>query len=314
MTLAGYEEITELCAGARGRVVLARHLASGEQAVVRHVAARFDELRGEAEVLAGLGAPGVVGVRGFQSAPDGGALILDPVEGVDLHTLLGRYRVLAPEAALRVLKDSLLALGAVHGAGVLHRDYRPVAVVVQPDGTTRLTDFGVTRPDGPDGAPAAPDYPAPEQRTGSPADPFTDVYAATAVFAECLTGDGGDRPLPEELRPLVRRGMAARPEDRPGSALEFAAELEETAVAAYGPDWERLGTVALAGAVTGMPPAPDPVRAASPPAVSAPPPPAPEAARRGRLSRLGGLRTLVAVLVGVLVGLAAALLGTGVLT
>ena len=105
---------------------------------------------------------------------------------------------------------------------------------------------------------------APEQWNDGPATPATDIYAATAVFFECLTGttpfSGPTWQLAaqhrvtavpvervdEPLRALITRGMAKDPAARPGDAVQFLAELEATAEAAYGADWEAQGRSRLA--------------------------------------------------------------------
>ncbi|MFC7586841.1 hypothetical protein ACFQYP_26230 [Nonomuraea antimicrobica] len=107
---------------------------------------------------------------------------------------------------------------------------------------------------------------APEQWDEAPAGPATDVYAATLVFYECLTGHRafhGENvaalayqhqhvPPPledieEPLRPLLEHGLAKDPEGRPESAEAFLDELERTARAAYGEDWELRGRTGLGG-------------------------------------------------------------------
>jgi serine/threonine-protein kinase len=100
---------------------------------------------------------------------------------------------------------------------------------------------------------------APEQWAGQPASPASDIYAATAVFFECLTGrppfEGSirhlreqheHRPVPsievaEPFRDLLERGMAKQPTERPPDAAAFVFELENAAAAAAGPDWEARG-------------------------------------------------------------------------
>ena len=106
---------------------------------------------------------------------------------------------------------------------------------------------------------------APEQWTGAPASPSTDVYAATATLVECLTGHKpypadsiaalrlahlnappptGDVPAP--IRSLVSSGMAKDPERRPADARQFVATLQAAAVEGYGPGWEQRGRRELA--------------------------------------------------------------------
>jgi hypothetical protein len=155
----------------------------------------------------------------------------------------------------------------------VHRDYKPDNVLVTPDGTTKLVDFGLaTRFGATPAAAGTPVYMAPERFNSGPASAASDVYAATATFFECITGarpysgttavelmvQHSEAPIPDELapepvRPLVRAGLAKAPEDRPSSAAEFVAELDEIAGAAYGEDWEERGQRKLATIVAALP-------------------------------------------------------------
>ncbi|GAB3431104.1 protein kinase domain-containing protein [Actinophytocola sediminis] len=274
-TLPGYAEVTQLGVGGFGRVVLAKHEISGVLVAIKYLKAEFltqpDIVAGfqrEAWLLSGVRSPYVVGIRDFVITQDGAALVMEAVPGVSLQALLKAEPVLAPESALALLKGSLLGLAAAHSVGVVHRDYKPGNVLVSQERVSKLVDFGLATLDGYAGlAAGSPAYMAPEQWAGQPGTPATDVYAATCVFYECVTGrrpfdttaehvkamhESAPVPLdnvPEPLRDLVARGMAKDTRARPASAGAFVAELEQRAVAAYGKKWEERGWQRLVASV-----------------------------------------------------------------
>src|SRR5271168_3959775 len=259
--VSGYTEVKTLGSGGFGDVVLARHDASGAQVAIKYLHrqlladAGFAELfRAEAAVLASLDDPNVVRLYEYAESPSGAAIVMELVDGVSLREILTRQGKTTAEAALVVLLGSLLGLAAAHRRGVVHRDYKPENVLVNGQGTSKLTDFGIAARAG-DRAMAAGTlaYAPPEQFGGGPATPSGYVYAATATFYECLTGrppfsgDSAERllyqhlaepvplePVPEPLRPLVAAGMAKDPGDRPADASTFVTELTAVAGRAYG--------------------------------------------------------------------------------
>ncbi|WP_170177591.1 serine/threonine-protein kinase [Thermomonospora umbrina] len=272
--IADFREVRELGRGAQGRVVLAVHEQSGTPVAIKYLAAgaevedraRFAQ---EARMLAQVQSPHVARLYRLVESEQGTAIIMEAVNGASLKEVLAQHGALQPEAALAVLKGSLLGLAAAHAVGVVHRDYKPANVVVPADGYSRLIDFGIAVMAGTASRSGTPSYMAPEQWENEPATPATDVYAATCVFFEAVTGRrpyaGTDQiammnghllqpvpvdSVPEPLRPLVARGMAKRAEHRPFGAAAFVDELEQTARAAYGADWEDRGVRTLAaGAV-----------------------------------------------------------------
>ncbi|MET8946844.1 protein kinase [Streptomyces sp. NPDC004542] len=272
----GYSESLELGSGASGRVVCAVHEETGVPVAVKYLSESLRTrpgfvhgFRAEAQLLGGLESPYVACLYEYVEATEGAAIVMELVDGVSLRTLLARRGPLAPEAALTVLKGSLLGLADAHGLGVVHRDYKPENVLVTPDGVSKLVDFGIAVDAGVSaGIAGTPAYMAPEQWTGAPASFAGDVYAATATFFECLTGRRpytGDslaelalqhveRPVPAEdvpetVRSLVRRGLAKSAADRPADARAFVTDLEESAVSGYGDDWEERGRGLLAALV-----------------------------------------------------------------
>ncbi len=263
----GCTELKALGSGGFGDVMLARHDPTGTLVAIKYLRrelladAEFAQLfRAEAAVLASLDDPNVVRLYEYVESPDGAAIVMELIGGVTLREILTFQGKTTAAAALVVLQGSLLGLAAAHRRGVVHRDYKPENVLVNGDGISKLTDFGIAARAGDHAVPAGTLlYAAPEQMAGAPASPASDVYAATATFYECLTGrppfhgEADDlvrqhrsapvslAPVPEPLRPLVAAGMAKDPRDRPADATTFVTEVSAVASGAYGRDWPQRG-------------------------------------------------------------------------
>ncbi|WP_245623290.1 serine/threonine-protein kinase [Spirillospora albida] len=278
-TLPGFIELKELGSGAQGEVVLARH-ETGTPVAIKYLSPALlgdpfirNLFQTEADLLRRVIDPHVARLLEYVESPYGAAIVMEAVPGRSLRRLLEeRDETLTPETALTILKGSLLGLGAAHAVGVVHRDYKPENVIVRDDGQSKLIDFGIAVLAGQGNRFGTPSYMAPEQWEGAPSTSATDLYAATCVFIECVSGHKPFRgttlaeleaqhseapvPLdgvPEPLHPLMLRGLAKSPSDRFWNAYEFVAELEAIAVQTYGPDWERRGLLtlgALAAAIT----------------------------------------------------------------
>ena len=329
-TVPGFTEQRELGRGASGRVAEAVHDGSGHRVAIKYLspaladdAAFLRRYRGEARALRELRAPQVVQVHEFVEQPGlGAAVITELVDGVSLREMTERSGPANPEAALTVLKGTLLALAAAHARGIGHRDCKPENVLADTAGNVRLTDFGWAVRRGERLPPAGmPPYLAPELWPGAGEGPATDLYAATAVFFYCLTGEppftGTAARLREQhataavpaelvdppLRRLIVWGMAKDPALRPRSAVAFAAELEALAASAYGPGWEERGRGQLAERAAAILPLPS--RAGHAGAQRSPVAPARAAAGDGR-RRAMAIAAVTAAAVVVLGGVAAA--------
>ncbi|MEU6727887.1 protein kinase [Nonomuraea wenchangensis] len=283
----GYREVRQLGAGRTGRVFLATYQSTGAYVAIKYLNATLrrdvefmERFRSDTRHLVELDQPDIVRLYEYVETPARAALVMELVDGVTLRALLAEHGHVTPEAALAVLKGILLALAAAHEKGVAHRDVKPENVLVQADGTSKLTDFGVVVHAEEPGVPAgSPPYMSPELWTRHEAGPQADLYAAACTLFEAVrgrppfraAGEGGqdeldvpatrDRHLtepiplevvPDTLRDLLRRGLAKDPAARYASARAFAAELEEDAVAGYGPEWEKRGRRHLAELATLM--------------------------------------------------------------
>ena len=205
----GYTELKALGSGGFGDVMLARHDPTGTLVAIKYLHrdlladAEFTQLfRAEATVLASVDDPNVVRLYEYVETQVGAAIVMELIGGATLREILTFQGKTTAEAALVVLQGSLLGLAAAHRRGVVHRDFKPENVLVNGDGISKLTDFGIAARAGDLPVPAGTLlYAAPEQMAGALASPASDVYAATATFYECLTGQaalpgGGRRPDP----------------------------------------------------------------------------------------------------------------------
>ena len=275
----GYTELKPLGSGGFGSVVLARHDGTGTAVAVKYLLPKLRQdpdfaamFRAEAEALGALDDPHVVRLYEYVESAAGAAIVMELIDGVTLWDVLSQHGTTTPEAALVVLYGSLLGLAAAHARGVVHRDFKPRNVLVNAYGASKLTDFGIAARAGtptiPSGSVA---YAPPEQFDGGPASPASDVYAATATFYECLAGRPPFTgptveaviwqhqtaavpmdPVPEQLQPIVARGMAKDPRYRPSDAAALAAGLRAAATGAYGPDWELRGRSHLGAAAVAL--------------------------------------------------------------
>jgi len=273
--LAGtpYVLLSRVGSGGIGDVWLAKHEALGRKVVVKllqpQLASRTDlarRMRREAKVLARVRHPALVEVYDLGVTADGRPYVV--MEWVDGPTLRAHLEAhggrLEPAAACEIVAEVLQGLAAAHAAGVVHRDVKPLNVIVGRDGRARLLDFGVAKVLGEvevgEGATAAgiavgtPRYMAPEQAVGDKATPAVDIYAAGCVLFETLTGappfndeatsevvrghvaktapllsERTGEPFDEELEQLVARALSKSPIERPESAAEFARALRRIA-------------------------------------------------------------------------------------
>src|SRR3954451_14724384 len=201
-----------------------------------------ERFRGEARTMATINHPGVVDVYDYGSDPKVGAyLVMEYVEGDALSRTLSQVNRLTPARTMALIAQAADALHAAHEKGIVHRDVKPGNLLVRPNGTLVLTDFGIARSAAVGQLTVAgsvlgtASYISPEQASGEVATPASDVYALGVAAYQCLSGhrpfDGATpieiamkhvreapRPLPADIPPPVRaivdRAMAKDPAAR----------------------------------------------------------------------------------------------------
>ncbi|WP_250031965.1 serine/threonine-protein kinase [Paractinoplanes maris] len=215
-----------------------------------------ERFRGEARTMATINHPGVVDIYDYGSDQQLAFLVMEYVEGDALSRTLSRVGRLTPARTMALIAQAADALQAAHANGIVHRDVKPGNLLVRPNGTLVLTDFGIARSALVGQLTVAgsvlgtASYISPEQASGAVATPASDVYALGVVAYQCLSGhrpfDGATpmeiamkhvretpRPLPGDIPPQVRvivdRALAKDPNARWPSASALAAVARQAA-------------------------------------------------------------------------------------
>jgi serine/threonine-protein kinase len=182
--------------------------------------ARF---RREATMAAGLSHPNLVGVYDFSEEGERPYLVMQFVPGEDLARRLERGRGVDADKLAREMLD---ALAHIHDVGILHRDVKPANIVLEPEGTAKLIDFGIALP--PDATALTSTglvlgterYAAPEVMEGHAASERSDLYSLGVVLRACH----GERS--RDLDDLVEWLTEPDPRNRPASARQALARLD----------------------------------------------------------------------------------------
>lgn len=266
--VGGRYELLELVGtGAMGAVFVAHDARDDRVVALKRLHTRDpgDEVararfRTEAACLASLDHPGLPRIHDYGEQEDGPAvhpyLVMQLVLGDPLDELLADGEPLPQAVAAGVIAGLAEALAVVHAHGIVHRDLKPGNVVVRPDGTPVLLDFGIASPDGAEPLTATGeilgtlDYISPEQVNGRRATTASDVYSLGVVAHACLTGD---RPFRRET-PLAS-ALAHVHEPVPALPADVDARLRELVTAMLDKDPDARPDAAevarLARAATG---------------------------------------------------------------
>ena len=221
----------------RGREILRREVRSARAVVSPNVCRIFDLVIADAEELVSM----------------------EYIDGITLTERLRAKGPLSLQDAREIAAQFLSGLEAIHGAGLVHRDFKPENVMITRAGRVVVMDFGLAQvpteglPGTISGTPA---YMAPEQAVGDRVDSRADVFAAGMVLAEMLAVGGeanqesrialwrAARDIPPRVpdgpwSSVLRKALAANPHDRYASALALAHALEEVTLRSPGFEEKR---------------------------------------------------------------------------
>ncbi|MGQ0571274.1 MAG: protein kinase domain-containing protein [Armatimonadota bacterium] len=233
-------------------LIVALKIPREQYAADREFVERFTR---EARAAEGLRHPNIVQVYESGHDSDTYYIAMEYVDGHDLKEHLRRLGRLDPPDAERIATAVCEALDYAHHEGIVHRDVKPQNILIVPDGTVKVADFGIARAlaavtiTQPGTVLGTVQYLSPEQARGAPVGRASDIYTLGAVLFEMLTGRlpfDGDTPIaialkhlhdpppraraiqpdvPVRLEGIILKAMAKRSDDRYGSAREMATDL-----------------------------------------------------------------------------------------
>src|SRR5881227_2161860 len=156
---------------------------------------QLERFRREARAVAQLSHPHIVGV--IDAGEDEGRpyIVFEYVEGETLKERIRRMGRLPISEAVAYAIEIARALGAAHSRHIVHRDVKPQNVLIDEEGSAKVTDFGIARTLDEEGLTAdgrvlgTTDYVSPEQALGQPVTGQSDLYSLGVVLYEMLTGD-----------------------------------------------------------------------------------------------------------------------------
>ncbi len=237
-----FDFLAELGSGGMGRVLKALDRKVHREVAIKRLKqasgwdpdllARFVR---EARLTGCLNHPHIMTVYDILLDDEGPYLVLELIEGGSLAERLA-HGAMPWKEAVDLLLPIYEAVAAAHARGIIHRDIKPLNILLTKSGVPKLGDFGIARSLESQGATLTGavlgtlDYMAPEQMASSKtADERVDVYSLAATLYHMVTGET-PRPisaeeLPVELRSVMMKALQRKPENRPASVAEFALEL-----------------------------------------------------------------------------------------
>ena len=260
--IQNYQVNAHLGQGGMGTVYRATDLVLGREVAMKMLHSPMisqpqvlDRFRKEAQVLARLLHPNIAVIYNLIEQDQQHFMVMEYVEGKDLDGLLKKHQVLPPMSVITAFIQALEGLHHAHRKGIFHRDIKPSNLILSPDGTIKLMDFGIARVAGEarmtqvNRVIGTVEFLAPELIEGKEPSASSDVYAAGMTMYELLCGrlpfqhntdynlmqeilkkrpvspDKMNHAVPAKLAALVMKALEKKPENRFPDARAFQQAL-----------------------------------------------------------------------------------------
>jgi eukaryotic-like serine/threonine-protein kinase len=210
-----YRVIERIGTGGMADVYKAVDETLGRTVAVKVMHARYADdpdfvqrFRHEASAAANLSHPAIVNI--YDYGVEGGTyyIVMELVRGTDLKAVVKQRGAIDPTSVADYGAQVASALSAAHGYGIIHRDIKPQNIVLMPEGTIKVMDFGIARAVDSDATQTGTvmgtaQYVSPEQAQGRKLGPESDLYSLGVVLYELATGRlpfEGDTPVSVALK------------------------------------------------------------------------------------------------------------------
>lgn len=237
-TLRGYELREKIGEGSFGAVYRAYQNAVKREVAMKVILPEYANqpsfirrFEVEAELVARLEHPHIVPLFDYWRDPNGAYLVLRLVRGGSLRRSLHDHGAWNPLVVARLLDEVAGALAIAHRNGVIHRDIKPDNILLDEEGYSYLTDFGIAKETGTkgeadsEGVVGSPAYMAPEQIKESVISPRTDIYGLGMLIYELLVGR---HPFMEgDFFTIIRRNLSETLPDLRDYNAQFPSGLND---------------------------------------------------------------------------------------
>jgi serine/threonine protein kinase len=260
--IQNYQIESLLGEGGMGTVYKATDLVLGREVALKMLHSNLtkqsqflERFKNEAQVLARLTHPNIAVLYNYIQQNEAFYMVMEYVGGKNIESLIKQHQSLTPQNTVSIISQALEGLFHAHKKGIFHRDIKPANLMLTPDSTVKLMDFGIAKVSGEqrltqvNRVVGTLEFMAPELIEGKEPSVASDLYGVGVTMYQMLSGklpfEGKtdfslmqdivhkqppllDKSVPKALNNVVMKALAKRPEDRFIDAKDFQKALQKS--------------------------------------------------------------------------------------